>query len=151
MEDQFDIKPYEGAGKIRFGMSPEDVNISLGPPEDTDINMFNEIKESRQDGGLNTVYSQKDRRLVEIGFSPNILGLTFKDTPVFVGRPLKVYKDFLKEDNEPYESVGFIVLFKIGVTLTGFHDNSPDDRAVTLFQKGRWDPYKTDLKPYRRR
>ena len=151
MEDQFDIKPYEGAGKIRFGMSPEDVNISLGPPDDTDINMFNEIKESRQDGGLNTVYSQKDRRLVEIGFSPNILGLTFKDTPVFVGRPLKVYKDFLKEDNEPYESVGFIVLFKIGVTLTGFHDNSPDDRAVTLFQKGRWDLYKTDLKPYRRR
>ena len=151
MVNEFNIRPYEGAGKLLLGMTPEDVNLILGPPKYSDKDDTNEITESRRDSGLKTIYSAKGHQLVEIGFGPNMSNLTFKDIPVFVGRPLKVYKDFLKEDNEPYESVGFIVLFKIGVTLTGFHDNSPDDRAVTLFQKGRWDPYKTDLKPYRRR
>lgn len=150
MVSEFNIKPYEGAGELLLGMTPEDVSLIFGPPNRTRINASQETRESREDGGLQTFYSPKDRQLVEIGFSPNISGLTFRDMSVFLERPLEIFKEFLKEDNEPYESVGFIVLFKIGVTLTGFHDNSPDDRAVTLFERGRWDADQ-DLKPYRRR
>ena len=149
MSFEFDIKPYVGAGQLRLGMTPEEVYSILGPPDDIENNIFKEIKESRLENGLNTVYSSSDRRLVEIGFSPNITGLIFNGLSVFSERSLKVFKKFLQEDKEPFETVGFIVLLNIGVTLTGFHDNSPDDRAVTLFEKGRWDSEKPDLKPYR--
>ncbi|EIJ45150.1 hypothetical protein GWL_45900 [Herbaspirillum sp. GW103] len=51
-------------------------------------------------------------------------------------------------DGNPYESVGFIVLLNLGITLTGFHDDDIYQRAVTVFTRGRWDDLLQKLKPF---
>ena len=55
-----------------------------------------------------------------------------------------VYKELVKEDRDPREYVGFLVLLSRGVTLTGFHDDS-DQKAITVFAQGRWDHLKDKL------
>jgi hypothetical protein len=44
--------------------------------------------------------------------------------------------------------LGFIVLLNLGITLTGFHDEATDERAVTVFTRDRWDSIKEKLKPF---
>jgi hypothetical protein len=35
----------------------------------------------------------------------------------------------------------------LGVTLTGFHDNDLDDKAMTVFEDGTWDDLVKDFEP----
>jgi len=149
MSEVFEIDPYAGVGKLKFGMSPDEVAQSLGPPDDVDIDAEGEIREYRNDNGLQTVYSTNDKRLVEVGFSSNISTLVFKKTALFTNKPLDVLRLLSAADKQPYELLGFIVLLNLGITLTGFHDKAADERAVTAFARGRWDSMQERLKPFK--
>ncbi|SFA79443.1 hypothetical protein SAMN03159496_00397 [Rhizobium sp. NFR07] len=39
------------------------------------------------------------------------------------------------EQNDPdvRESNGFVILFDLGMALTGFHDEMPEQKAITIF------------------
>jgi len=143
-----EIHPYVGAGKLQFGMTRDEVEEILGKPDDVEIDSEEEVRELRNENGLQTVYSRKDKRLVEIGFSSNIQILTFNNTALFTNEPLDVFRILLAADEQPYELLGFIVLLNLGITLTGFHDEATDERAVTVFTRGRWDSMKEKLKPF---
>lgn len=148
MQKKFDINPYIGVGDLRLGMNQNEVAKILGKPDDVEEEADQERREYRIENGLQTVYSKNDE-LVEIGFSPNISGLSFKDTKLFENDPLEVLHSLVKEDKKPYELYGFVVLLNLGVTLTGFLDASKDDRAVTVFVKGRWDSLKMKMKLFK--
>ena len=143
-----EIHPYVGAGKLRFGMTRDEVEEILGKPNDVEIDSEEEVREFRNENGLQTVYSEKDKRLVEIGFSSNIETLTFNNTALFTNEPLDVFRILLAADKQPYELLGFVVLLNLGITLTGFHDEATDERAVTVFTRGRWDSMKEKIKPF---
>jgi hypothetical protein len=89
--------------------------------------------------------------LVEIGFISNIETLTCNNTALFTNEPLDVVRILLAPDKQPYELPGFVVLLNLGITLTGFHDQATDERAVTVFTKGRWDSEIEVLKPFKRK
>jgi hypothetical protein len=69
-------------------------------------------------------------------------GLTFEGPP---GRRL------LQDDPEPGELVGFLVFLRLGVTLSGFHEATTDEAAVTVFERGRWDSLAPRFQPFRAR
>lgn len=148
MSELFEIDPYVGVGKLKFGMTQDEVAQILETPDDVEIDSEEEIREYRNDNGLQTVYSKRDKRLVEIGFSSNIETLTFNNTPLFTKNPFDVFRILVVADKQPYELLGFIVLLNLGITLTGFHDKAADERAVTVFTRGRWDSMKERLKPF---
>jgi hypothetical protein len=149
MSELFEIDPYVGVGKLKFGMTRDEVARILGKPDDLETDSEGEVREFRSENGLQTVYSTRDRQLVEIGFSSNIETLTFNNTSLFTNKPLDAFRMLLAADKQPYELLGFIVLLNLGITLTGFHDKATDERAVTVFIRGRWDSMKNKLKPFR--
>ncbi len=87
----------------------------------------------------------RDDRVVEIGLSPParvyLRGKLLFDDPT-------IWRELLADDGDAQESLGFIVLRKLGLTLTGFHDDDPAQLAVTAFEAGRWDALRQEMKPF---
>lgn len=148
MTDKFDIKPYVGVGGLRFGMDRAKIEQLIGTASRKKKGFSGETTEYRRDNGLLITYDSGTNEVVEIGFSRNILELECEDIKIFAEPPQEVFKKLASLDGNPYESVGFIVLLKLGITLTGFHDDDINQRAVTAFTRGRWDDLMQDLKPF---
>lgn len=83
-------------------------------------------------------------RTVEIAVTPPA-NVIFKDKPLF--QDPSVWRAVVAEDGDAQECLGFIVLQKSGLTLTGFHDNDPAQLAITAFERGRWDAMQGRMKP----
>jgi len=149
MNSKFEIYPLIGVGDIKFGMTSDQVADLIGLSDDYDIDESNsERREYRRDNGFQAVYSARTKKLVEMGFSSNILELSFNDIYVFSKPEADVVKQLIIIDQNPYILFGFIVLNKLGLTLTGFHDGNKNQKAVTVFSEGRWDSMKTFFKPF---
>lgn len=145
--NSFEIVPYQGVGQLKFGMSQTDVFTVIGAPEMVDHD-DDEIREYRRENGLQTVYSQETDKLVEIGLSRNIIELGFDGLQLFVEDPIVVLKHLVKLDPNPYELHGFVVFLGLGMTLTGFHDGTEEQKAITIFERGRWDAMKSSLRKF---
>ena len=144
------IVPLEGVSELNFGLTAQQVKEILGPPEDSEIdNSDGELREFRRKSGLQTVYSDRGARLVEIGFSRNITELEFDGVRLFQVSEEDALAAFRKRGARAHEVRGFLVFLDLGVTLTGFHDGASDQLAVTVFERGRWDDAKEDMNPYR--
>lgn len=141
----FVLTPYKGAEPIAFGMTPSDVASILGPPEDVGRNDLGERSETRN--GISIRYSQEGEKVVEIGFVPGTRLL-------FDGRSLLDENDLIdvliEHDPIPYEFVGFLIFFGLGITVTGFHDEDESQKAITVFREGRWDEYRQEAVPWQR-
>jgi hypothetical protein len=149
MEHPLEIRSYVGVGPLRFGMSQTEVESISGAPKRVKKGFLGEPTEYRRDSGLIATYDQSSGRLVELGFSKNIAELSFDGRQVFCELPAEILKYLLGKDGVPYEFVGFLVLLKLGMTLTGFHDNAIEQMAVTVFSRGRWDSQLPKLQPFR--
>ena len=144
MNQSFEIISYVGAKPLLFGMTQSQAEAIIGPPEgiitDDDLGETGASYDA-----LNIQYSKQDRTLVEIGFSKTakvtILGIN-----PFIQK--NGFRELLRHDSCPYESYGFIILLDLGITLTGFHDNDPNQLAITAFARGRWDGWKKKLKKF---
>lgn len=62
--------------------------------------------------------------------------------------------DFLEwicdEDGDLMEAYGFVVSFKMGIALTGFHDGDDAQKAIHVFRLGDWDMLKHRMRPFQR-
>ena len=146
MYNEFDIEPFIGVGKLQFGMSSRQVANAIGNPDSSRKTFLGEVKEYRRENGLITTYTKDTDDLIEIGFSSNITELQYKGRKLFVEPALAIFDELIREDGLPYETVGFIVLLKLGMTVTGFHDGAEEQKAVTVFAQGRWNVEKDELK-----
>lgn len=149
MSNEFNIYSYVGVGDVRFGMSSAQVEHLLGPAVSRRKGFLGEITEYRRDGGLLATYAKDSDALVELGFSENILELQLDGKKLFATNEPETFSDLVRADGRPYETVGFIVLLELGITLTGFHNNSKAKKAVTVFVKGRWDDEIAEMKPFK--
>lgn len=147
--DNYIIYPYVGVGQLQFGMSRNKVAELMGVPDDVDIDAVEkEVTEYRHDSRITLVYSLDDDKLIEIGFGPNIKNLVFNNIRMFCENPEIVIKNLMTFDDKPFEHVGFIVFFELGITLAGIFDRDDSDKAITVFNKGRWDFMKQKMKRY---
>lgn len=148
MSNELDIQPYIGVNALHFRMLPNQIQHLIGPPASRNTGFSGELTEYRRANGLLMTYDKKTQELVEIGVSRNVLELKYGDCEIFTLPSMDVLRRLVKLDGNPYESVGFIVLLKLGITLTGFHEEALDQKAVTIFAKGRWDDDLPDMKPF---
>ena len=140
----FQVLPYVGAGPVTFGMTPEQVAALLGAPRRVQKNVLGERDESRE--GVRVCYSGSGH-VVEIGLAPPTTA-SYKGADLFgIDDPIAL---LLKDDPEPFESVGFLVFLQLGLTATGLHDDDQAQKAVTVFAPGRWDSARERLRPWKR-
>ena len=128
----FTIKPYVGAGPLRFGMTAPEVESAIGPPMQRSTNFRGE---TTYDYDSFNVGFTNDGIVCHIGF---VLGSDVE----FDGKPLfsrESFEQLLTVDGNPQEVVGFVVLLKLGIAFTGFHDKDESQKAVTVFSKGTYD------------
>ncbi|MDJ0839153.1 MAG: hypothetical protein QNK37_21735 [Acidobacteriota bacterium] len=145
MSLQFEIVPYFGVKPVMFGFRPPKVRKCFGFDPEVTIDMG----EREEDyAGVLVRYSEKKNMVVELTFAPNTAPLLFKGEqllgPGAVPNPLDV---FLKYDNKPLETVGFVLFMKLGIAVTGYHDGDVSQRAITIFAKNHWDDLLEDATP----
>ncbi len=140
----FILKPYVEVGPIKFGMSESDLISIIGPPIKILTNRRGEPDYLYSDFSIR--FSSDERKIVEVGFLPTA---DFYVDGIDVFRDTTAFYRLVQSDGYPYEYVGFIVLFRFGLTLTGFHDNDKSQKAATAFEKGRWEHLKPKLKPFK--
>jgi len=134
---KFEIESYVGARPLLFGMTEEQAESAVGRPLKTWVNNLGE-KDSQYES-FSIRYSPQSGTLVEIGFSSDA-NVVIRGMELF--RQPELFPKLLQEDSCPYELLGFVILLDLGITLTGFHDNDPDQLAITAFTRGRWDHLK---------
>ncbi|MCY0916346.1 hypothetical protein [Massilia antarctica] len=148
MSFKLDIQSYVGVGKLHFGLSQGEIAQLIGASTRQKKGFSGELTEYRRENGLLTTYDRDTKKLIEIGFSRNILELEYVNKKLFTDPPFTIFSELIKLDGQPYESLGFIVLLNLGITLTGFHDGDVNQQAVTVFARGRWDDLLNELKPF---
>jgi len=133
---RFDIQPYVGALPITFGMHQRDVHRILGRPErSSPIWNKSGFSEHYLGGGYNVGYN--NAWIVDhLGFGPGAVELAIQARLIWT---LAEQSDpnpiFLTLDPEPVEFVGFWFFLRIGVTTTGYHDDDPNQLAITVFTR----------------
>lgn len=95
--------------------------------------------------GISTRVVMREGRIVEIALTPpaNVL---FEDKLLF--QDPSVWRTVVAKDGNAEECLGFLVLRRSGLTLTGFHDNDPAQLSITAFERGRWDAMQGLMKPF---
>jgi hypothetical protein len=134
---RFDIQPYIGALPITFGMSRAEVHRLLGTPESSfPIWDGSGVSEHYAQARHNVGYTN-DGLVNHLGFSPGGAELSILGRPIWtVSSQPDPNPILLAFDPAPLELVGFWFYLAIGVTSTGYHDDDPAQRAVTVFPRG---------------
>ncbi len=135
----FELLPYLGAGPLRFGMQPGEVALLLGEPNLVRTNRYGERDERRT--LLAIRFGNNEHGIAEIEFY-NDAQVTFQGLNVFEQEE-EAYRALLLADGEPFESLGTIVLMKLGITLSPPNN---ENRTITVFSRGRWDRFIPKLK-----
>lgn len=133
-------------GLIDFGMSEIQVVNLIGEPIRKDLN---------DDGVVEYFYDDfivrfdADEKLVKEGtLLPKRAGeLQIND--IILDWRDDFFKTLCEADGDPYESYGFIILFNLGIALTGFHDEGYGQNFITVFKEGSWGgPEDDDITPF---
>jgi hypothetical protein len=139
----FLIEPYVGVHPIKFGMAPAQVEEQLGKPDKSSQGLFGARVEERPDVAIG--YCAEDGGVNEIVFSPGAR-LVFQGHDLFAADPLPILRQL---DDSPFEWVGFIIFLKLGIRVSGFHDNDESQKAIGVVRKGHWDEYVADFVPFK--
>lgn len=140
----FEIYPKKGAGVINFGMKKDEVNNLLGVSDDYIIDNNHRLIEFRSD--MNISYTvDPDGRVFHIGFSKGMNFVTFDSVNIFHDNPDVVIKKLIEYDNCPYLSLGMVFFMKLGITLTGFHDDDSDQKSLVVFNHSEYEQYIDDM------
>lgn len=139
----FTIEPYVGPLPLRFGMSPEEVESVLGPPEERRNTPYG-LSERRRKPSVNLGYELLSKELegAVFAFTEKLL---YQEHDLFAERDLiSLLRQY---DPNPFLLVGFVIFLKLGVRLAGFH-NDDDERSIGVFSEGFFDQFREDLEPF---
>lgn len=129
----FEVRPYQGAGSIDFGMTQEQVRQILGVPK---LMRKNWLKETELIyPSCNVCFGNNDQ-VTEISFHREA-GVTLDGMDI-MGAEGRTF--LLGRCKEKYVGVGFIVLLDLGIYI-GEDPQGADARFVTIFAKGRMDQF----------
>lgn len=137
------IKPYESVGQIKFGMTADEVAATLGVPQRQTRNRRGEVGYEYE--GIIVRLSADSTKVAEIAILPRS-GVTVEGIDVFSSDD--AFAQLIEKDGSPFEYMGFVILLKFGMTLTGFHDSDESQKAITVFEQGRWDHLRSQLNKF---
>ena len=143
MKQSFEIISYVGVKPLLFGMTRSQVEALVGPPGILTKTFPGNANASYE--SFNIGYSKQDRKLIHIGFLPTA-EVTIRGMNPFTQK--SAFRNLVRQDSCPYEYVGFIILLDLGITLTGFHDNDPNQLAITAFARGGFDDMRNKFKKF---
>ena len=117
----------------------------LGPPRITSSNELYVCKEFR---GLTVPQLDYDAGgLAEISFASEVGDLVLGQIGFFK-LPVKLFlAKLLEESSDWVETLGILVSIRLGISLTGFHQES-DLKGVNAFRKGVWDAHLSESRPF---
>jgi hypothetical protein len=124
-------------------MTPSELRKLLGQPQRESRNQRREIDESW--GCISVRYDAQKETAVEIGLMAPAQALYHGQDLLALRDPIGLLQ---ADDATPMEYVGFLIFLRLGLTLTGFHDDDESQKALTLFQAGRWDHLIQKMKPF---
>ena len=142
---KFYIQPYIGTNAIRFGMTPAEVAQLLGPSETESTNHQGKAVEFRS--FMNVAYSDK-MQVDHIGFGRQMQEIYLEEINIFSDESRSVLRKLISLDHEVFLYFGGLFFFKLGISLTGFHDNDENNKALALFTRGHWDSRKPKMRPF---
>ncbi|RWX81485.1 hypothetical protein EPK99_04130 [Neorhizobium lilium] len=124
--------PYKGLSDIRFRQDREEVERVLGEPQ--------KVKRTYT-GKTRLEYSMSmpafvfaDGELIEMNLLPDVSEpFEYRGMDLFAMPEDEVLRQLEQDDLNVRESNGFIIFFGLGLALTGFHDEMPEQKAITLF------------------
>lgn len=134
-----------GFSPLLIGMSRREIDQVLGELPKPDGTGLNGEEAFRYSGSHVRVVTRQDRA-VEMAIVPPAIVL-FRGEPLFESD--SIWRHIVAADGDARETLGFIVLRKLGLTLTGFHDGDQSQLAVTAFEPGRWDQLEGEMQPLR--
>jgi hypothetical protein len=134
--NEFEIIPLVGFGKLRFGMTPEDVASIAGKPSLVDEGYLGDRVETRYGTGVPVVsYDKVFNTVFHFGFGPKI-EVSFKGKRIFQMRESEALFLLAQEDSSPYECFGSILFLKLGMALSGFYGEDDDsDKAISMYNE----------------
>jgi hypothetical protein len=141
------IKPFQGVNSIKFGMSPEEVANILGASDTVSENHLKQRIEFRS--FANFAYSSEEPRILcHIGFGRQMSRVIFDNINFFEDDSNSVLRRLIIKDSAPMLYLGFLVFIKLGISLTGFHDQDISQKALSLFEEGAWDKRSSRMKEF---
>ncbi|WP_100427161.1 hypothetical protein [Janthinobacterium sp. 67] len=128
------IISYESINKIAFGVQESCVIAVFGTPERRTHNRAGD--QELHYPGIILRHEAPSGALREVTLLPGcngtINGIAILWTTEFL--------DWLAvEDTELQECVGFVVSLKLGIMVSGFHDDDESQKAIHVFRKGDMD------------
>lgn len=138
-----EIRPAIGLGNVRFGMNEADVRRILGPERKRSTHA--DTTELYFDNYLNLAF--RDKVLFQIGATYRSKGIIYKNIDIFSSDPFFVLKTMETDSGGAFEMYGFIVFPELGISLTGFHDDDYEQRAMTVAVLEEWQSIRDKLRP----
>lgn len=137
--EKMKIDPYKSIDGYKFGQTIEEAEATFGPP----------MKMDDRDGQVEMHYPFFILRFDEHS-------KLFKEFTALPECPLILHdhtvawdKSFLKylyeSDNGMVTMYGFVVSFRNGISLSGFHDDDESHKAIHVFGEGVWEVEPDDV------
>jgi hypothetical protein len=141
---KFDLRPYDGAGSVHFGMSRAEAHEKLGSPERSWSMRSGNTADSWPDFVIR--YDKSSQELVELEFTDTA---TVEYDGIDLFRDPDAFSKLVNLDGAALKGTGTIILLKLGISMgENLRDPSSSDRTVCLFCRGRWDNAMNRLTPY---
>lgn len=139
----WEIKPFEGVGPIRFGMSASEVEAVIGPPDSRRKGDDTEYRGDRA-----PIVSYDDGKVTEIECYYDIEGgVTLDGLDLFGRIGLEVMRELERRNGGALESVGMVLFEDLGITTGRLDQSGREDNSVTAFARGLWAGRTGRMKP----
>jgi hypothetical protein len=136
---KFHIKPYEGAGPLKFGMSRIEVEQQMGPAKFVDIDHeAGVITEYRLDNCLQLGFDIESNGLVLISFYPPLSGISLGEKSLEWASSAEWHELLFHPGSGAKETVGIQVSFRYGVSASGLKKTDSGAKSLTVFARGQW-------------
>ena len=126
-----------------FGMTKEDVLRVLGPPSSVGSNADGESEHCWPH--ITVRYGTDSGEVVEIAI-PTEQSISIGGAPLLPS--VDPVSTLLELDRDPVLCLGFLLFLKLGVAITGLHDDDREQSGLTVFPEGRWDDLAAHFEPY---
>jgi hypothetical protein len=128
------LEPYISVASFRFGDEIEKALLQFGPAEKNDFDR--EGKRQLHYPSFILRFNPETNTFIEFTALPSCMLYVHDLLLPWDAGCLKVLGGL---DSDLREIYGFIVSFRLGIALSGFHDVDEPQKAIHAFMRGDWD------------
>ena len=125
------IEPYQAIDGFQFGQTMEDAQKKFGPPEKADQSRGGQFQLHYPNFILRF---NKSTKLFQEFTALSGCALTLNEKPVVWDT--RFLQELNETDGDMVVSYGFVLSFKHGISISGFHDGDDAGKAIHVFSKG---------------